>query len=793
MSGQLSSIPTSLPPELYDQAGSGGIMSRETEGGVAVKPESFTPIQTAKQSSAPDTLHTRTVGPKRPEKSANIGNVQNQTKRSLDAAKGRGREKGEQTVGKQAAQQAPSLSTNVTSRNMTVLSSSFVDSDTVKSDSFTTIQTARQSPAPDTLHARTVGPKRPEKSVNIGNVQNQTKLSLDTAKGRDHNKGEQAVGKQAAQQAPSLSTNVTSRNVTVLSSSFVDSDSVKPESFTRIQTARQYPAPDTLQTRTVGPKRPEKSANIGNVQNRTKLSLDTAKGHNRNKGEQTVGKQAAQQTSTTETSCNVTVLSSSFVDRKGGQKAEIQKAGKNAKPAVKGKSHSVGGTTTLPLQKGAPTGVKSQTNKLQSATRMNSDSSPGRATASSSQKGTIPRAMSQTNKLQPTVKVDVHSSQVGASASSQQRTAPGIMPQMSSSAMGNPHVSQKTIPISHQQGTITTNIKPQINRLHPTVMSALHHSQKVITGVKHPMNKSHSTVGASPRPSQWTTSGSYHQSAEMATEDQSHWDVDKMEINQYCYEDGPKDEYGLNEGERLYCDMIADEDGDKIYDGEDNQELEYDGYDGEDKQELNDEDVEENEEGLYSGEEDEEDDQELELEDNGDEDEDDNLELEDDRDEDQDELALQYGGYGENDEEDNQESEEDDQSEPVSDEDEDDSQESEDDREEGQYEPALQYGRYGENDEEDSQESEDDDQSEPVSDEDDQDDDQELDEDAREYEPELEGDDYASDDEGGPTVDEYEDGDDDEQGLYEDCGEYEPGFDGDDYDDDNSDDNGDGW
>ena len=689
MSGQLSSIPTSLPPELYDQAGSGGIMSRETEGGDAVKPESFTPIQTAKQS-----------------------------------------------------------------------------------------------PAPDTLHTRTVGPKRPEKSANIGNVQNQTKLSLDTAKGRDHNKGEQAVGKQAAQQAPSLSTNVTSRNVTVLSSSFVDSDSVKPESFTRIQTARQYPAPDTLQTRTVGPKRPEKSANIGNVQNRTKLSLDTAKGHDRNKGEQTVGKQAAQQTSTTETSCNVTVLSSSFVDRKGGQKAEIQKAGKNAKPAVKGKSHSVGGTTTLPLQKGAPTGVKSQTNKLQSATRMNSDSSPGRATASSSQKGTIPRAMSQTNKLQPTVKVDVHSSQVGASASSQQRAAPGIMPQMSSSAMGNPHVSQKTIPISHQKGTITTNIKPQINRLHSTVMSALHHSQKVITGVKHPMNKSHSTVGASPRPSQWTTSGSYHQSAEMATEDQSHWDVDKMEINQYCYEDGPKDEHGLDEG------------------------VEYDGYDGEDKQELNDEDVEENEEGLYSGEEDEEDDQELELEDNGDEDEDDNLELEDDRDEDQDEPALQYGGYGENDEEDNQESEEDDQSEPMSDEDEDDNQESEDDREEGQYEPALQYGGYGENDEEDSQESEDDDQSEPVSDkdesgeedeqgsdEDDQDDDQELDEDAREYEPELEGDDYASDDEGDsePTVDEYEDGDDDEQGLYEDCGEYEPGFDGDDYDDDNSDDNGDGW
>jgi hypothetical protein len=80
MSGQLSSIPTSLPPELYDQAGSGGIVSRETEGGGPVKPGSFTPIQMAEQYPGLDTLHTQTGGPKRPEKSANIGNVQNQTK-----------------------------------------------------------------------------------------------------------------------------------------------------------------------------------------------------------------------------------------------------------------------------------------------------------------------------------------------------------------------------------------------------------------------------------------------------------------------------------------------------------------------------------------------------------------------------------------------------------------------------------------------------------------------------------------------------------------------------------------
>lgn len=71
MSGQLSFIPTSLPPGLYEQAsGSGGVVSHITGGGVPISPvspgylhRSIKGVQ--QQHTGPSALQAQTTGPKK--------------------------------------------------------------------------------------------------------------------------------------------------------------------------------------------------------------------------------------------------------------------------------------------------------------------------------------------------------------------------------------------------------------------------------------------------------------------------------------------------------------------------------------------------------------------------------------------------------------------------------------------------------------------------------------------------------------------------------------------------------
>lgn len=65
MSGQLSFIPTSLPPGLYEQAGGGGIVSHGTGGSGIVSPTSFTPTRMMQQYTGPSALQPQTTGQKR--------------------------------------------------------------------------------------------------------------------------------------------------------------------------------------------------------------------------------------------------------------------------------------------------------------------------------------------------------------------------------------------------------------------------------------------------------------------------------------------------------------------------------------------------------------------------------------------------------------------------------------------------------------------------------------------------------------------------------------------------------
>lgn len=67
MSGQLSFIPSSLPPGLYEQAG-GGVASHATGGGVPISPTGFfgRPIKgVQQQQTGQSALQAQTTGPKK--------------------------------------------------------------------------------------------------------------------------------------------------------------------------------------------------------------------------------------------------------------------------------------------------------------------------------------------------------------------------------------------------------------------------------------------------------------------------------------------------------------------------------------------------------------------------------------------------------------------------------------------------------------------------------------------------------------------------------------------------------
>jgi epidermal growth factor receptor substrate 15 len=64
MSGQLSFIPTSLPPGLYDQASGTGIVSHGT-GGSGINTGSFTPTRMTQQYTGPGALQAQATGQKR--------------------------------------------------------------------------------------------------------------------------------------------------------------------------------------------------------------------------------------------------------------------------------------------------------------------------------------------------------------------------------------------------------------------------------------------------------------------------------------------------------------------------------------------------------------------------------------------------------------------------------------------------------------------------------------------------------------------------------------------------------
>ena len=64
MSGQLSFIPTTLPPGLYEQASGGAIVSHATGGSGPLSSSTFAPARTATQYTSQSTLQTQTTGQK---------------------------------------------------------------------------------------------------------------------------------------------------------------------------------------------------------------------------------------------------------------------------------------------------------------------------------------------------------------------------------------------------------------------------------------------------------------------------------------------------------------------------------------------------------------------------------------------------------------------------------------------------------------------------------------------------------------------------------------------------------
>jgi epidermal growth factor receptor substrate 15 len=65
MSGQLSFIPTSLPPGLYEQASGGGIVSHGTGSSSSYNTGSFSPTRVAQQYTGPGALQAQATGQKR--------------------------------------------------------------------------------------------------------------------------------------------------------------------------------------------------------------------------------------------------------------------------------------------------------------------------------------------------------------------------------------------------------------------------------------------------------------------------------------------------------------------------------------------------------------------------------------------------------------------------------------------------------------------------------------------------------------------------------------------------------
>ena len=65
MSGQLSFIPTSLPPGLYEQASGGGIVSHGTGSSGSYNTGSFSPTRMTQQYTGPGALQAQTTGQKR--------------------------------------------------------------------------------------------------------------------------------------------------------------------------------------------------------------------------------------------------------------------------------------------------------------------------------------------------------------------------------------------------------------------------------------------------------------------------------------------------------------------------------------------------------------------------------------------------------------------------------------------------------------------------------------------------------------------------------------------------------